>query len=465
MCSNINKIKHYLIEVKNVSPLRIGNGEDDGNGLLMLDNHAVISGTTLAGLFRDFISKEKEVKEDNIIYKLLFSSEIKYFEGNEEKSYRNTSKIYFYDAISNENADKGLICRNHVHINEKLSVSEDEHLFKEYHISQGVTFKLTFEVRGLEIKENEYEKICNYLEEFILFIANGKLPVGSKSTVGFGVLKAEREKWIYCKEYNLLEENDFRAYLSLESILEKDMNQVEIKSIKNKSVEIIFKGYCEDGVIIKGNRDEEYNSSGKGKPKKVEASYKEYIDGKEKFLIPSSTIKGIVRGYSKKIYRTIGKEIGEIADIFGKKANGDNEKAIRGKITFKDCEINESEMAVYNRIKIDRFTGGAMDGDLFSEKLVIIPEEKAVEFIAMVDEEYKKAIALIILAFRDIGLGYLTVGSGNNVGYGRFKGKSITINENDSEKWKVQFKEGSLEDVIKGSLEEFEKLVKLLNEE
>ncbi|EPS52109.1 CRISPR-associated RAMP protein [Clostridium botulinum A1 str. CFSAN002368] len=53
--SSINKIKQYILQVKNISPLRIGNGEEEGNGLLISDKHAVINGTTLSGLFRDFL--------------------------------------------------------------------------------------------------------------------------------------------------------------------------------------------------------------------------------------------------------------------------------------------------------------------------------------------------------------------------------------------------------------------------
>ncbi len=57
--SSINKIKQYILQVKNISPLRIGNGEEERNGLLISDKHAIINGTTFSGLFRDFLKKIK----------------------------------------------------------------------------------------------------------------------------------------------------------------------------------------------------------------------------------------------------------------------------------------------------------------------------------------------------------------------------------------------------------------------
>lgn len=468
MCTKINKIKQYLIEMKNVSPFRIGNGDDDGNGLLILDNRAVISGTTLAGLFRSFIIDDKKVKEDDIIYELLFKSEVKFTENGDEKSYRNISRIYFYDSESNETVNKKLICRNHVHIDKSLGTSADEHLFQEYHISQGLTFKFTFEVRGLEINENEYSKICNLLEEFISWVASGKLAIGSKSTFGFGIFKAQTETTLYVKEYDLTKEKDFKEYLSLERISQRNMEQVPLKDVEDKNIKIVFKGYCEDGLIIKGIKDIKYDDRRKDKPKKIEVSYKECIYGKEKFIIPSSTIKGVVVNHSKKMYKTFGKKIEEIEDIFGKKSGEDDGKGIKGKVMFKDCEIrdcktDDNDLAMYNRIKIDRFTGGAMKGNLFTEKLVVIPKEKAVKFTAIANEEYKKAVALILIVFRDIGLGYITIGSGNNVGYGRFKGSSITIKKNNTEIWKIKFKNDNLEDDIEGSLNKFQEFINLIN--
>lgn len=452
MCSNINKIKHYLIEVKNISPLRIGNGEDDGHGLLIVDDHAVISGTTLAGLFRDFILKEKEIEKNNRIYELLFSPEIKIYRDNKEEKLRNTSKIYFYDAISDKKIDKDLVHRTHVHIDEKLGVSEDEHLFKEYHISEGKSFKIAFEVRGLEIGQDEYEQICIWLEEFISSLMMEKISVGSKSTFGFGIFKAKKEKEFYCKEYNLLDKNDFYDYLSIDRIHKDNLKAVALENVINIEIQIIFKGYCEDGLIIKSQNFVD-------KDRRVETSYKEAMGGKEVFLIPSSTIKGIIRNYSAKIYRTIGKDVKEIESIFGKKEDRDKNKAIKGKVVFKDCKLSGSCKETYNRIKIDRFTGGAMDGNLFSEELVVIPKEEEVEFKAILNEKDEKAMALIILAFRDIGLGYITIGSGNNVGYGRFKGKSISIKGKGFENYKVEFKDGCLQ----GLIGKFDELINILN--
>nr|WP_052113152.1 RAMP superfamily CRISPR-associated protein [Clostridium novyi] len=200
------------------------------------------------------------------------------------------------------------------------------------------------------------------------------------------------------------------------------------------------------------------------------------------YVIPSSTIKGIVHSYCKKIILTLGKNVQILDDIFGEKTNEREKKeGKRGNLIFNDYKISEDRLkkckSIYNRIKIDRFTGGAFQGNIFRDEVIIFNEEtQKLEFKVSISNKLKsreygkqklfeKAIALIILTFRDMGLGYVTLGSGNNVGLGRLQGNFIIIKDNCNE-YKVQFNNGELVAYNNrhSDVKKFEEYIKALNE-
>jgi CRISPR/Cas system CMR subunit Cmr4 (Cas7 group RAMP superfamily) len=447
-----NKIKRYLIEIENTSPLKMGNGKEGIEGITQWENRAVIHGTSIAGVFRDFLMKNKK-SADRI--DLIFPE----YKDSKEKNKR-ISPLYFYDTYSNEQLnDKDFICRPHIKINRKRGTVEDKQLLREYHIKEGQKFKLILELKGIHLKDDEYNVIDQSVKEFINALGAGNILLGSHTTFGFGAFRGEQ---YFEKEYYLFNEKDLNEYLEEyldeDSTLYEKLSQgsgsgIKIKKEDTDKITIRFKAKCKDGLMIKGKEEKE--------------GYKTSYQEEKGFIIPSSTIKGIVRSYSEKIYETLGKCVDELDDVYGVMLKDPDQElkskieAKKGKLIFSDCKINYDEkkgLAVYNRIAIDRFTGGVKDGSVFSEK-VVIPNE-ALEFRVTMHENAKKAIPLLILTFRDMGFGYLTIGSGNNVGYGRLRGESIEIEEPHGKIYKVDFKDG----VLEGQTEKFQEYIKLLHE-
>lgn len=434
----VNKIKKYLVEVKNSSPLRVGNGDDEGINILLQDRHAVINGTTLAGIFNEFAEGiEKDIKE------LIFPPQDK----------RDISKVYFYDSLSEEEIeDRDFICRTHIRINEKLGSAEEGHLFNEYHISEGKTFFFRFDVMGLDIEENSYKKVCQYVEEFICRLSKGQISIGSKENFGFGKFDIGEERY-YAKEFDLSKEEDLNKYLDINISEKKDLEPQDINLHNASGCEIVFKGYCEDGFII----NDDYKDENK---KQVGVTHTEVINKEEYVVIPSSTIKGIVRAYSSKIYRTLGKDISELYDIFG--CSDDEVKRKKGKVTFNDCKIKKNEgniLKEYSRIMVDRFTGGNMN--VFHNEVVVIPNKEGfepLEFRISLKDYNEKVLALILLTLRDMGLGYVTIGSGSSVGYGRLTGKSINLITKDKKEFSIDF-EG---EALKGDVGEANRIIESL---
>lgn len=462
--SNVNKIRKYKIIVKNISPLKIGNGEDEGFQLLLQDNKACISGTTIAGLFRTFLINNKELSEDDEIYKKIYPNS------------KDTSCIFFYDSFSDQDInDNDIEIRPHIRIDEKTETAVQNALFSECHISEGKTFKIILEVKGLELSEEHYESICEYLQEFLYLLGKGEISIGSKSTFGFGCMNFKGKEIYHLKEYDLTNEQDLEGYLEDEIDVIDD--KFEFKNYKKEEcTTITLRASCRDGLIIKGNKikvndTDTYKNISYGEGKINEKGFNRYV-------IPSSTIKGIVHAYSKKILLALGKDLDILNYIFGQK-NDNEEKnkelksnCKKGNLVFHDYKVEKDRIneQLYNRIKIDRFTGGIFTGSFFKDEVIIFNEEtEELEFKVSIsnklkrlkenDRLFEKAIALIILTFRDMGLGYVTVGSGNNVGFGRIQGNYILLKTNE-EMYKVDFEN----DKLVGDSGKFGEYIKILNE-
>ena len=95
-------------------------------------------------------------------------------------------------------------------------------------------------------------------------------------------------------------------------------------------------------------------------------------------------------------------------------------------------QTEELEKKVLNHVKIDRFTGGAVPGALFSEEVLYSPKTfftlKLLLYKAAITEgkENKENKEDILKAFEaaltDLCKGYLPLGGGVNRGNGTFKG-------------------------------------------
>lgn len=431
----INKIKQYLISVKNNSPFRIGNGLE-GNDLLLVDKHAVINGTSIAGAFRNFLGGKK-----NNIFSKVF--------GNDGE----ISSVYFYDSYSLEEIkNQDLKLRDHVKIDYKSSTSLDGCLFSEYHISEGKHFDIAFEIRAFKMDDEIYLQLCTFIEDFICLLSEGKITLGSNSTFGFGEFEAD--EFLYEKEFDLSKKEDLEKYLSSEKIEKKNLIKLNKREVESEEIEIKFKGYCEKGLIVRGKVEKEKVEKGDRK-KSVQNSYFE----DEFYVIPASTIKGVVRSYICKIYETLNKkELSDIDEIFGNR-DKENKDKIKGKVIFHDVKVSmvkDRNIQTYNRIKIDRFTGGVSEGGVFSEKLVVSNKNNPIEIKITLKEEDNKALALILLALRDIGFGYVSIGSGDGVGYGILNGISIGVDSSKYKKCKVDFKN---ETELVGDLDVFEEII------
>lgn len=400
-------IEQYVIEIKNITPLNIAGD----NGQPLVDDEtgeALIPGTSIAGTLRAYIG-DKFGKDKS---KKLF--------GDDEP----LSKIFIYDSYSKV---KGIEFRPALKINKQLGSSIDKSKFDRYILGEGHTFKLRAELYGSS--KEELEEYKQYFETAVSAVDRGDVMLGSYKNIGMGVMKVERIKSRY---FDLNSKVGFLNYIEKVNG-EEDYRDVSLKLVDNKNIKddeyVIFEleGKIETPLLICG-----YSSLDSTRP-----DNEQMINCYNELIIPGSSIKGVIRSECEKILSYFNKE-NILEEIFGDECK--DKKCVSNIIIF-DSKIKDSKHKVYNKIKIDKFTGGVRDGALAKDDPVIGNIKIVAKFKKTLKEEVDDTIiAAMATIFRDISIGKIPLGGGNSVGRGRISGESLKIYSNNSILYKENYK-------------------------
>lgn len=456
------------------TPLFVGSGESsllkdalvqkDANGLPM------IQGTSLTGVLRHGL---QDTESDKSKWEQIFG----YQTGTDGVGSRlrissaylilNDNKIgERFDNIDKEIKVKfdNLPSRQHVRINDK-GVSIKNGLFDNEVVYKGAKFKFEIELIGNELDKPVWNEILDQFDSALFRVGQG-------TRNGYGNLKVANIK---AKTFDL--NIDFEAFTNFSSSLNDDtsLSDIETGNSKNDSL-IYYKLELEpDGLFF--NFSEGFgNDEVDNKPleEEVITYLNDKIDFKNQTVIPATSIKGAIAHrtafhFNKlkgKYADILNKEHKAIRDVqikmltgnfndavyqlFGGEVGGmrlkedeknyqsityelENKNGQRGKVIIDDMYFNEGQIVnnkIFNHVAIDRFTGGAMNGALFSEKSSRFIENNKLELhIALEKATYDEHI---IEAFenslKDICKGLLPLGGMTTKGNGIFTGTLIKNN-------------------------------------
>lgn len=399
----IQFVKEYKINLVNLTPLKIGNGKDELD--LLIDKNTqkpIILGSSIAGAVKNYLV-DLNLKDD--VNKYL---------GKEDESDKDReSKIYIADAYGNEFK---LSTRTGIKRSYKYGTSEDKKKYDIDFIDSDTEFELNFKLFSKD--KNELEAEDNLIKNVVEGFKSGNLRLGANKMSGFGKFDVKK---VQVRELDLKQRKDLISYI----MNDKEYTTLKLdkfKDIGNKGyIEFDFEGSIVDSMIVKQYLMDE-----------KEADCINMINSKEESIIPGTTIKGLFREYNTKILNTLDLEdkLFLIEDIYGTDPNRKTQTHTIGKVLTSDVVIKNPKYCVYNRIKVDRFTGGVMTGGKFDEERVQGDLNFRVS-LKKLEENNKAAVGLILLTFRDLGLSKLTIGSSSSIGAGRIKGSKLIVKEND----------------------------------
>ena len=450
-------LARIVIEAK--TPLAVGSGEKDilTDALVATDVNGLpyIPGTAIAGVVRHMI---EEVKPDGFDIKQIF--------GFQDKKDGCGSEIIFTEArILNSKGEVvdgmnlkaksddllkhyyELPIRQHVCITEK-GVAANAGKFDEQVVFAGTRF--CFELEMLA----ENDDITNFnlaLEQ----IQNSIFRIGSGTRCGFGEIQVvDLQK----RCLDLKKQSELELYLNKSSDLSTYWSGWEKHDVDSKGAECWVKYELrltpEDFFLFgSGYGDDEVDMT-PVKEKKVV-----WKDGKGELtknlvLIPATSVKGalahrVAYHYNKLtgVYadnletederkNVVGKNNKAVKALFGSEGEIDKvtKKMVnqaRGNVFFSDVIENKLEDKILNHVAIDRFTGGAIDGALFSEKTTYGEGHNFTFTILAKNDVLKDEEVMLALenALTDICKGMLPLGGGVNRGNGVFTG-SLTKDNN-----------------------------------
>lgn len=446
------------IVIEAITPLALSSGEKDivTDSLVALDVNGLpyIPGTSIAGVVRHALGIESD-KESFFGYQKPFDSkqgkgsEIIFSEakmiGCEGKVIDGLQQIdwsnQFYQHF------KELPIRQHARINHQ-GVTADTGKFDEQVVFKGTRF--CFEIEMISKVEND-----NQFTSVLSQIKSNTFRLGGGTRSGFGELKV-----VSCqtKDYDLCKKEDLESYLKKTSNLSDDWEYTDNCSgmegsemwseykltLTPEDFFLFGSGFGDDDVDMTPVKEAIITWNEKGIP-----------DFKgNTVLMPATSLKGalahrVAYHYNRlnKCFadqmeladykKIVGKNNEAVKTLFGSEGEKDGKKMkdqLRGNILFSDIiEEYDVRPKILNHVAIDRFTGGAIDGALFSEKTIYGKHEYTTTLYVNKDVLTGTIKEAFEDALKDLCTGMLPLGGGVNRGNGIFTGALLI--DGEDKKW------------------------------
>lgn len=419
-----DRVIKYQVRAECREPLHIGSGEKEQGEILIhpVEDCPFIPATGIAGVFREHFTDEELRNE-------MF--------GNVNENGSDGSRIRFCDGFF-EKASVETELRPHVKIDGETGTCQSN-VVKGAAISSGQKFEIESVAAGSEFafsvyifeKERSYEKP---FEEALEALHCGNIQFGGQKSNGCGYVKLASVKK---SVYTMTDENDRKQWPKEEKAMRDITAEITDKAeAQDQRLHFELSGKTEGAILVKAVSIADYSENA--------PDAQNIVNHRKEYMIPASSLKGIIRSQMEKIavYKGMGLEI--IDNIFGTCAD-DNSGGKRGEIKFFDCVVGNTtdndRVKAQARIHIDKFTGGVISQALFSEKPAY---GSLVIRVDMENADNYAGNALLLMALRDLGMGILPVGSGSSIGRGYLTCDRLKISKGSEVLAEIDLKAGKV---------------------
>ena len=411
-----------------------------------VSDRALLTGASLAGALRNYLWEYKNGYNQALDKPL-------------DKSVKGLADLLFGGARSDDDGDQSPLIvedslsssiptielRDGVKIASKTGTADDGAKYDLEFIAVGTEFKL-----GLELlieQEHDEAQLCQALALALGGLENDEISMGTKKRRGFGRCRVtewqvwrfdlrqdkDRMEWlmfdhtvrdIVVPQISIshalgltLEETDYRDRFCIHATFTLD-SPLLIRSGQKTT------GLAPDVVHLKSRR------SGADAPQPI---------------LSGTSLTGVIWHRAKRILNTLGQPTAMLKQIFGfvdEDKSAESAKASR-LIVQESVVEGKTHDLVQNRVAIDRFTGGAYHGALFSEQPVFGTNETTINLELELRNPKDEETGLLLLLLKDLWTGDLPVGGGRSIGRGRLKGQKATITRHSpdpgvAKSWTIQ---------------------------
>lgn len=410
------------------TPAHFGAGEQDGTELVILqdalEGRPLLPGASLAGALRHYLLQRERgfrAVEDNC------SCAVKLFGKALDEQSIEQSRVIVDDALG-----KGTLSfREGVKIEGKQRTAHEGALFTTQTWAEDTTFDLCFE---LYLCANDDEgKLKQAFAAALQGLEKGEIPLGARKHRGYGRCKVDNwqvYEYDLCTKEGLVDWIQRRLPKSQEAFFEqaKDFGD-ERQRVR---IEATFK-LC-DSLLIRSGAD------------MVDMTHLSSANGDA--VLSGTSVAGALRARALKIANTLkqgDKAVKLVDDMFGKHGSDqtDSDDFTASRLILEEHVLAGVKVNhVQNRVKIDRFTGGAYETGLFSQQPVFADDKMRVqinmelrypaepsytESKAKLEHKLRAETGLLLLLLKDLWTEDLPLGGESSVGRGRLQGVKATV--------------------------------------
>lgn len=402
----------------------------------IVENKALLLGSSIAGALRSYLESHH-------------ANSTQLFGGARRDQEGLQSPLIVENALSQKLITTEL--RDGVKINGATGTAADKAKYDLELLQAGTKFDLGFE---LLVNNKTEASLKKELAIALSGLEKGQIPMGMKKLRGFGqcivqqwqywefdLTKADsRRDWLLFEHHRLALHKNAQTYRCITEAINIKVLGNEVK--ETCRIEATF-ALASPMLIRSGQHDQ-------SKAPDV-VHLKSHRSNGIQPIISGTSLAGVLRHRAVKIVNTLGIENDIVDKVFGTE-----KKASR--LTVYESVIENTQDLVQNRIAIDRFTGGALDGALFAEQPVCPIPENQVKLKLQLKQASSSEVGLLMLLLKDLWTGDLTIGGGASIGRGRLQGKFAMITY-DGKTYEIK-QEKSNQPLVIGDPDALEKFVK-----
>lgn len=399
MSERVIKKKYFKITFDLVSPLALGSGDNDRTDKDMIKDtvgRPYIPASSVAGVVRDYLLSKDPNKAKKYLGDVVTATT------DNNPSDHSDSCIIFYDAVINSEKWR-ISVRDSVALDEYKTAKKGAKFDMEIQ-EPGVTFTTYIEQDYTTGRDEDYGA------EVVSAFLNSRPVFGGKGMRGYGHIEN-----VQAYEKTFCFPEDTEKWLGFDLFNAADWGECSI-AVKNgdvKEIRLLLK--LRGGISIR-RYTTRVSSEGKTEPDMEQLTLTDDTP-----VIPGSSWAGAIRHRMSEFGINTDKK----GSIFGYVEGEGKDAKARSKITFGESQIKGGSFKTLSRNAIDRFTGGTVDGALFTEKAYYGGTTDLIIGWRAKEPMSEKECRALAAALTDLHYGLLAVGGETSMGRGLFTIESI----------------------------------------
>lgn len=485
------------------TPTHLGNGESEAltdmpllRDAAELNGAPLICGTSIAGALRAYLRDyehgygKEEPKQHNLDRAQELFGVVR---DSETETFSAQSWLMIDDALGET---PGVELRDGVSLDPATRTALDGQKYDTELLQAGTTFPLSFEL--LLSEENDDTRLLQSLALALRGLEKGEIGLGMRKNRGLGQCRVTA--W-QVRRYRMAQHRELVAWL------EDDRSQMQSGTDITALLGVSLDGIQDERRRFTLEGDFDLTSSllirsNTGDPEDPDMihlrSSRTGVDAKVPVLSGTS-LGGALRARALRIAKTVlpeadgadlidkmfgphavsndadGPEDETLIDPrFGSRLKPDNADAEAKNLkltgsrvrTYESCITGGRQDLVQQRVKIDRFTGGAYPQALFAQQPLFGGTDAQVHVRVELHNPSKAEIGLLLLVLKDLWTGDLPLGGEQSVGRGRLAGQRATLTLTEpaqTQTWElIQQEDGTLHFTGDGKRETLEDYVTAL---